>query len=86
MAPIRLDHIAQGLERRDQGPPQDATHPAVGGRREYRRRLLLAVGPEGIEMPTRALQVGEAGKPLPVVLITRPGSGSGGIATLSAIR
>ena len=39
---------------------------AVG--REYRRRLLLALVAEGIEMPTRALQIGEAGKPVPVVL------------------
>jgi hypothetical protein len=37
--------------------------------REYRRRLLLAFGSEGIEIPTaRVVQVGDAGKPFPVLL------------------
>lgn len=40
---------------------------AVG--REYRRRLLHAFGAEGIEVPPRTLQVGEPGKPLPVLLL-----------------
>jgi len=40
---------------------------AVG--REYRRRLLLAFGTEGIEVPAaRVVQVGDAGKPFPVLL------------------
>ncbi len=40
---------------------------AVG--REYRRRLLHAFAAEGIEVPPRTLQVGEPGKPLPVLLL-----------------
>jgi small conductance mechanosensitive channel len=50
---------------------------AVG--REYRRRLLLALAAEGIEMPTRALQIGEAGKPVPVVLTYAAGSAPGAL-------
>ena len=38
--------------------------------REYRRRLLLAFGAEGIEVPAgRVVQVGDAGKPFPVLLM-----------------
>ena len=38
--------------------------------REYRRRLLLAFAAEGIEVPAgRVVQVGEAGKPFPVLLL-----------------
>jgi hypothetical protein len=37
--------------------------------REYRRRLLLALGAEGIQIPSRIVQVGEAGKPFPVLLM-----------------
>jgi hypothetical protein len=38
--------------------------------REYRRRLLLAFGAEGIEVPAgRAVRVGDAGKPFPVLLM-----------------
>lgn len=37
--------------------------------REYRRRLLLAFGAEGIEIPPgRVVQVGDAGKPFPVLM------------------
>jgi len=50
---------------------------AVG--REYRRRLLLALVAEGIEMPTRALQIGEAGKPVPVVLTHATGPAPGAL-------
>jgi small conductance mechanosensitive channel len=42
--------------------------------REYRRRLVQAFAAEGIDNPARVLQVGDAGKPLPVLLI--PGAGS----------
>lgn len=37
--------------------------------REYRRRLVLAFAAEGIDNPARVLQVGDAGKPLPVLLM-----------------
>jgi len=38
--------------------------------REYRRRLLLAFGSEGVDVPaTRAVQVGDAGKPFPVLVM-----------------
>jgi small conductance mechanosensitive channel len=47
--------------------------------REYRRRLLLALAAEGIEMPTRALQIGEAGKPVPVILTHAVGSAPGAL-------
>ena len=47
--------------------------------REYRRRLLLALVAEGIEMPTRALQIGEAGKPVPVVLTHAAGPAPGAL-------
>lgn len=40
---------------------------AVG--REYRRRLVQALAAEGIDSPARVLQVGDAGKPLPVLLM-----------------
>lgn len=41
---------------------------AVG--REYRRRLLLSFGAEGIEVPAaRVVQVGDAGQPFPVLLM-----------------
>ena len=37
--------------------------------REYRRRLVQAFAAEGIDNPARVLQVGDAGKPLPVLLM-----------------
>jgi moderate conductance mechanosensitive channel len=37
--------------------------------REYRRRLVQALTAEGIDSPARVLQVGDAGKPLPVLLM-----------------
>ena len=37
--------------------------------REYRRRLVQAFAAEGIEIQPRVVQVGEAGKPLPVLLM-----------------
>jgi moderate conductance mechanosensitive channel len=37
--------------------------------REYRRRLVQAFAAEGIDNPARILQVGEAGRPLPVLLM-----------------
>ena len=37
--------------------------------REYRRRLVRALVAEGIDNPARVLQVGDAGKPLPVLLM-----------------
>lgn len=37
--------------------------------REYRRRLVQAFAREGIDNPARVLQVGDAGKPLPVLLM-----------------
>ncbi|MGH7412774.1 MAG: mechanosensitive ion channel family protein [Candidatus Rokuibacteriota bacterium] len=37
--------------------------------REYRRRLLQAFAAEGIEIPPRIVQVGEPGKPFPVLLM-----------------
>jgi small-conductance mechanosensitive channel len=37
--------------------------------REYRRRLVQAFSTEGIDNPARVLQVGEPGKPLPVLLM-----------------
>ncbi len=37
--------------------------------REYRRRLVQAFAAEGIDNPARILQVGAAGKPLPVLLM-----------------
>jgi small conductance mechanosensitive channel len=40
---------------------------AVG--REYRRRLVQAFAAEGIENPARVLQVGDADRPLPVLLM-----------------
>jgi small conductance mechanosensitive channel len=40
---------------------------AVG--REYRRRLVQAFAAEGVESPARWLQVGEPGRPLPVLLM-----------------
>jgi small conductance mechanosensitive channel len=42
--------------------------------REYRRRLVQAFAAEGIDNPARVLQVGEAGKPLAVLLIQAAGS------------
>jgi small conductance mechanosensitive channel len=42
--------------------------------REYRRRLVQAFAAEGIDNPARVLQVGDAGKPLPVLLIQGAGS------------
>jgi len=43
--------------------------------REYRRRLLLAFGAEGVEIPaSRVVQVGDAGKPFPVLMM--PGAAS----------
>lgn len=46
--------------------------------REYRRRLLAAFAVEGIEIPARIVQVGEAGKPFPVLLMqgAAPAEGS----------
>jgi small conductance mechanosensitive channel len=52
--------------------------------REYRRRLLLAFGAEGIEIPSRIVQVGDAGRPFPVLLVQGAGEGPGGPATLRA--
>ena len=37
--------------------------------REYRRRLVQAFAAEGIDNPARILQLGAAGKPLPVLLM-----------------
>ena len=38
--------------------------------REYRRRLLLAFAAENVEVPaTRVIQVGDAGKPFPVLMM-----------------
>jgi small conductance mechanosensitive channel len=37
--------------------------------REYRRRLVLAFAAEGIDNPAWVVQVGDAGKPLPVLLM-----------------
>jgi len=37
--------------------------------REYRRRLVLAFAAEGIDSPTWVVQVGDAGTPLPVLLM-----------------
>jgi small conductance mechanosensitive channel len=42
--------------------------------REYRRRLVQAFAAEGIDNPARVLQVGDAGKPLPVLLMQPAGS------------
>jgi small conductance mechanosensitive channel len=51
--------------------------------REYRRRLLLALGAEGVELPaTRVVQVGDAGRPFPVLMMQSAGPD----ATLSASR
>lgn len=46
--------------------------------REYRRRLVQAFAAEGIEAPTRALKVGDAEKPLPVLLLERSQPGGPG--------
>ncbi len=46
--------------------------------REYRRRLVQAFAAEGIEAPTHALKVGDAGKPLPVLLLERSEPGGPG--------
>jgi small conductance mechanosensitive channel len=43
--------------------------------REYRRRLVQAFAAEGIDNPARVLQLGDAGKPLPVLLVQAAGSG-----------
>jgi small conductance mechanosensitive channel len=51
--------------------------------REYRRRLVLAFSAEGIEVPTRTLQVAEPGKPLLVLLVHGAGGGEGGTAAMS---
>jgi hypothetical protein len=38
--------------------------------REYRRRLLLAFAAESIDVPAaRVVQVGDAGKPFPVLMM-----------------
>jgi small conductance mechanosensitive channel len=37
--------------------------------REYRRRLVQAFAAEGIDNPARILQIGDAGQPLPVLLM-----------------
>ena len=38
--------------------------------REYRRRLLLAFAAESVEVPaTRVIQVGDTGKPFPVLMM-----------------
>jgi small conductance mechanosensitive channel len=46
---------------------------AVG--REYRRRLVQAFATEGIESPGRTLQVGDGGRPLPILLMQAPPGG-----------
>lgn len=46
---------------------------AVG--REYRRRLVQAFAAEGIESPGRTLQVGDGGRPLPILLMEAPPGG-----------
>jgi small conductance mechanosensitive channel len=51
--------------------------------REYRRRLVLAFSAEGIEVPSRMLQVAEPGKPLSVLLVHGEGGGEGGTAAMS---
>jgi small-conductance mechanosensitive channel len=51
--------------------------------REYRRRLLQAFRDQGIEAPPRNLQVGEPGKPIPVLLLQGTGSGQAGTAAMS---
>lgn len=39
--------------------------------REYRRRLLMAFAAEGVELPAaRVVQVGDAGKPFPVLMLS----------------
>lgn len=43
---------------------------AVG--REYRRHLVQALAAEGIESPGRTLQVGDGGRPLPILLMQAP--------------
>ena len=43
--------------------------------REYRRRLMHAFAAEGVENPARVLQVGEPGRPLPVLLMQGPAGG-----------
>ena len=46
---------------------------AVG--REYRRRLVQAFAAEGIESAGRTLQVGDGGRPLPILLMESPPGG-----------
>jgi len=46
---------------------------AVG--REYRRRLVQAFAAEGIESAGRTLQVGDGGRPLPILLMEAPPGG-----------
>jgi small conductance mechanosensitive channel len=46
---------------------------AVG--REYRRRLVQAFAAEGIESVGRTLQVGDGGRPLPILLMEAPPGG-----------
>jgi small conductance mechanosensitive channel len=42
--------------------------------REYRRRLVLAFGAEGVDIPPgRVVQVGDAGKPFPVLMMQAAG-------------
>jgi small conductance mechanosensitive channel len=53
--------------------------------REYRRRLVLAFSAEGIEVPSRMLQVAEPGKPLSVLLVHGEGGGEGGTAAMSPV-
>lgn len=43
--------------------------------REYRRRLVQAFAAEGVENPARALQVGEPGRPLPILLMQAAAGG-----------
>ncbi len=54
--------------------------------REYRRRLLQAFRDQGIEVPPRSLQLGEPGKPLPVLLVQGAGPSQPGTAAMSAGR
>ncbi|MGH7396154.1 MAG: mechanosensitive ion channel family protein [Candidatus Rokuibacteriota bacterium] len=47
--------------------------------REYRRRLLQAFAAEGIDIPPRIVQVGEPGKPFPVLLMEGAAPAAGAV-------
>jgi moderate conductance mechanosensitive channel len=54
--------------------------------REYRRRLLQAFNAEDIDIPSRIVQVAEAGKPFPVLVMQGTPPAEGDTAALSAGR